>query len=566
MLGFFKSLFSKGDGKKTAPTPTAKPASAPSKPAAPSPASAAPTALPKPAPPKPAAQPAGPVETTAIHLQAVLAKLPAELKDSVKSPPGAKITIPISTQTILEQMPSGVVKISFGILRSVAPAGTFTDDASHDETPVSIPLPEIMASLNPALLKRRAVQKKVDVPDDVTGLFHKGDRPAAPPPSGGAAPPASAPSQPAAAKPSAPPSAPPAPKAPAPVAAPTPPPPTAPKPSEAPGTVAVSPALREMMAAATAAAKPPAPAPAPVPRPPPPPPPAVPKPPAPPTSAPVPKPPSPPSAPAPATAPVAADVGDLSVPLSDVSKSWPETVQAEMASLKMGSTLSLPTADLGAAIRAGKVVFTWKQLRGWIKPVSITAASGEDNASLTLPLSVIVPLFMAKSQPAKAQRKAAFDENIPDMFVPGKAAAAPAAPPAGTAPAGGPPGSVAPPPPPAPPVTPIESVQKACSLPGVSGALLVSQDGFLVANQLPPTVKGEVVAAFVPQIFGRMSQYTKEMNLGELTALTLVVENVPWQLCKTGNLYFAVLGRAGESLPSAQLNPIAAEIGRQNKQ
>ena len=239
-----------------------------------------------------------------------------------------------------------------------------------------------------------------------------------------------------------------------------------------------------------------------------------------------------------------------------------------MASVKPDSTLSLPLADVGNAIRAGRITFTWKQLRTWIKPSPITAASGQDAASLTLPFGVVMPLFMAKSQPVRAQRKAAFDENIPDMFAAGKAGPAPAGPAVSPAPASAPtaPSAVAPqPPPPAPPITPNQAVQKACGLPGVAGALLVSQDGFLVANQLPASVKGETVAAFLPQIFGRMSQYTKEMNLGELSGLTLTVDNVPWQLCKAGNLYFAVVGRAGESLPSAQLNPIAAEIGRHTK-
>ena len=261
------------------------------------------------------------------------------------------------------------------------------------------------------------------------------------------------------------------------------------------------------------------------------------------------------------------EVGELSVPLADVSKDWPESVKAELASVNPDSTLLLPMADVGNAIRAGKITFSWKQLRTWINPTAITAASGQDATSLTLPLSVMVPLFMAKSQPAKAQRKAAFDESIPDMFAAGKAAAAPAATAAAPAPAIPPPAPVAaaPPPPPAPPITPNQSVQKACGLPGVAGALLVSQDGFLVANQLPASIKGETVAAFLPQILGRMSQYTKEMNLGELNGLTLTVDNVPWQLCKAGNLYFAVVGRVGESLPLAQLNSIAAEIGRQTQ-
>ncbi len=568
MLGFFKNLFGKSDDKQPAPAPAAAPAAPPSKSAAPAGA--------QPAPAKPAS-PAAPVsvETTALHLEAIVASFPAELKGSVKSDPGGKVMVQVSTQTILEQMPSGKVKVTFGSLRKSAPPGVFSDDASLDQTSVILPLGEVRASIDPALLKRRASQKMVAVPDDVTGLFHKGEMPTAPPTTHAPTSPAPAAPQPTTVKPNAPTAETATSKGPAPTPAPPAPPapPPAPKPPASPSAIAISPALREMMTSASAPPKPPAP------KPPTPPPPAVPKPPAPSPSTTVPKPPAPaapptapkPPTPAPPAVPAAptADVGELNIPLAEVSKGWPEAVQAELKSLKPDSTLSLPAADLGTAVRSGRIVFTWKQLRGWIRPAPITASSPEDAAALTLPSAVIVPLFMALSQPAKAQRKANFDENIPDMFAPGsKKVPAPPAPPtaADPTPVPPPPAPAAPPPPPAPPITPNQSVQKLCGLPGVAGAVLVSQDGFVVAQQLPPPIKAETVAAFLPQIFGRLSQNSKEMNLGELSVLTFVVDNVTWQLSKTGNLFLAVVARAGESLPSAQINPIAAEIGRQNKQ
>jgi predicted regulator of Ras-like GTPase activity (Roadblock/LC7/MglB family) len=613
MLGFLKKLFGGSDTQPPAAAPAVKPAATPVAAPAAKPAAAAaksaptqPTATSKAsgvaggsASAQGAAPAAGPGEVTEINLQAILAKLPDELKGSVKGSPGGKVTVPIPTQTILEQMPSGVVKVNFGLLRQVAPRGTFADDSGRDENLVTIPLAAIMVSINPALLKRRVSQKKVDVPDDVTGLFHKGSTPPPVPPSTASTPAAPAPTSAdaVAEKPVSP--APPAEaKAhvvestapPAPAAVPAPPP--APKPPEKPASIAVSPALREMMAAASASAKPatpppapkppappasavpkpPSPAPSTVPKPPSAAPSAVPKPPSPPAAA-VPKPPAPPPAPAPAPAPKppvpapspepapvvapSTEVGELSVPLAEVSKAWPESVKAALAALPPDSMLSLPTGDLGNAIRAGKIVFTWKQLRTWIQPQPITAESGEDPALLTLPLSVIVPLFMAKSQPARAQRKASFDETIPDMFASGKAGAPAVAPPAPVAPPV--------PAPPAAPATPNQSVEQACAIAGVAGALLVSQDGFVVAHKLPAGINGETVAAFLPQMIGRMSQYAKEMNLGEMSTVSWVVDNIPWQLCKAGSLYFAVLGRPGETLPAAPLNKLAAEIGRQNK-
>ena len=113
--------------------------------------------------------------------------------------------------------------------------------------------------------------------------------------------------------------------------------------------------------------------------------------------------------------------------------------------------------------------------------------------------------------------------------------------------------------------TPNEIVQKTSGLRGVAGALIAMPDGLLVAGQLPAGLSGETIAAFLPQMFGRMTQYTKELKFKETDNLTLIVENVPLQIYKTGNLYFAVLGRAGEILPQLQLKIIAAALGPQTR-
>jgi predicted regulator of Ras-like GTPase activity (Roadblock/LC7/MglB family) len=89
-------------------------------------------------------------------------------------------------------------------------------------------------------------------------------------------------------------------------------------------------------------------------------------------------------------------------------------------------------------------------------------------------------------------------------------------------------------------------------------------DGLVVASQLPKPLPGETVAAFLPQVFGRLTQFSSELKLGELSSVMLVMDNCPWIIFRTGKVYFAVVGKAGEALPLPQLTAIVADIKRQN--
>src|SRR5208283_5793332 len=113
--------------------------------------------------------------------------------------------------------------------------------------------------------------------------------------------------------------------------------------------------------------------------------------------------------------------------------------------------------------------------------------------------------------------------------------------------------------------TPNEIVAKAASLPGVEGALIALPDGLLVASRIPPTMNADTIAAFLPQIFGRVSQCTRELRLGELNNLNFTVGNIPWKIFRVGSIYFAAFGRPGVPLPTAQLVGLAAELDRKAK-
>ncbi|MDB6015910.1 MAG: hypothetical protein JWR19_399 [Pedosphaera sp.] len=287
----------------------------------------------------------------------------------------------------------------------------------------------------------------------------------------------------------------------------------------------------------------------------------------------------------------------LTASLTDISGSWPDVVRDEVAKLNVSdATTALPFGLIEAAIKQGKMAFPWKMVRSWIKPPLPPAlASPLDAILLELPLKVITPIFLSSLRAARPQKKISVDENIPNLFssTPG---AAPTPAPITATPA------TAAPPAPAPlapdtnyyvwketndapevesiPVkkgpspgtaflqryaTPNEIVSKAAALDGVGGALIALPDGLLVASKIPVDMNADTLAAFLPQIFGRVSQSTRELRMGELNNLNFTVGQIPWKIFRVGAIYFAAFGIAGQSLPTAKLAGIAAELDRKAK-
>jgi len=83
-----------------------------------------------------------------------------------------------------------------------------------------------------------------------------------------------------------------------------------------------------------------------------------------------------------------------------------------------------------------------------------------------------------------------------------------------------------------------------------------------VASKLSPELNGDTLAAFLPHIFAKVSQCTKELRMGELNNLNFTVGNVPWKIFRVNAIFFAVFGRTGQPLPTAQLVALAAELDR----
>jgi predicted regulator of Ras-like GTPase activity (Roadblock/LC7/MglB family) len=504
-----------------------------------------------------------------LPLQTVLAALPMDLRAKVMQVPPAGATMIIAIEKVLSQLAHGSVKISYGELRLAAPTLFANSGGENDSRPVTLPLNEILARLNPALLSRHSTQKKIEVADDVIGPFDGRGQginftttPLKPAPA-----PAPAP----------------APRTKSPISWPAVPPhPLTPRPSFASRTIT------PMPAPATAAPT---------------------------TVGPVPRNGAPRSVSAAPVSPVTPTAhptilpehtqSTISAPLAALSEEWPEALRLEIAQTNLtNAQVALPVHLVEPALRRGRVIFSWRYVRSWIRPVP-PGVSVHDGIELELPLKVIAPLFFGQQKTmARLQRKVTLAPEIPDLFFgfpqPQSQPEVAASQPEVTAPQ---PEVARYTPRPAdtklpdtnyyiwsdnsdvpkvdeseykrphtPPTDftsrramPKDVVARALELPGVAGALVALQDGLKVASQVPAELNADTLAAFLPQIFDRLGQSTRELRMGALNNVNFTVGNVPWKIYRVNAVYFAAFGRAGEALPTAQLALLAAELDRKKQ-
>jgi predicted regulator of Ras-like GTPase activity (Roadblock/LC7/MglB family) len=287
----------------------------------------------------------------------------------------------------------------------------------------------------------------------------------------------------------------------------------------------------------------------------------------------------------------AQNTGVMRIPLKDLTAMWPEELRAEIAGWDLSPLMvALPAEAINGALKQGKVIFPWKTLCSWITPAPPSAISSHDKTALELPLPVIMPIFLAgRKQPAKT-RPQALDDDIPDPFaefmgtppaaqkngtpvpepartekVPGttsfarKNKAAPSNTEAKLQPKIEPPAAL-----PKRSSTPAEILASAIKLEGVAGALVALSDGFKVASKLPPDMDGDALAAFLPHIFSKVNQSTRELRMGDLNNLNFTVDNIPWKIFRVNQIFFAALGHAGQSMPTAELVALAHQLTFKN--
>jgi predicted regulator of Ras-like GTPase activity (Roadblock/LC7/MglB family) len=286
--------------------------------------------------------------------------------------------------------------------------------------------------------------------------------------------------------------------------------------------------------------------------------------------------------------------GAIRVELQRLMDNWPQAVAEEVAELGLKDQfVELPMAEIEAGLRSGKIVFTWNQVRSWMPAVAkVIATSPNDSAPLELPLRVIAPLFLAQKKVggASPKVKSADFEAIPNLFGPGAGAAtlqvanaAPVAAPApkpAAAPAPAPIKMAAPAPAPvvAKPkpqtiaevlggepganTTPGEIARRAAGLPGMTGALICTSDGLVVAEHFVSPVGSETFCALMTQMFNRVTGYTKELRLGSPAEVGFVIDGATYQIFQTPRVFVIAVGKPGEALPVHELRIIAEYLGK----
>jgi predicted regulator of Ras-like GTPase activity (Roadblock/LC7/MglB family) len=509
-----------------------------------------------------------------LPLAVVLSHLPMDLRAKLMSTPQPGQMISIAVENVLQQLAFGSVKISFGELRKLAPGIFANSGGEHDNRQIALPLPEILSRLNPALLARKPVQK-TEVAEDISGPFDGRGRGIT-----FTTQPLKAPTAMPAAESEAPKTF-------------TPPPTIIPKPSPLPPRTVTPTADTEVFTFQPRQVAPP---PAPITFNPPPqngnsnsnshtngngnsngnaslPPFKF-------STVPAASSPANSSAPRPQPAQSA-----LLVSLDELAENWPQELKNE---IQRGgfSDVPLNSTFVDAGLKRGRVTMTWKEIRTLAKPSS--PASVFDETTLELPLKVLAPAFFAAQKNSSAQKKVKVNEEIPNLFFGF---------PNGNSESPTPTAAVAPVAPAAPKPTdtnfftpadkeeapalrmaatpqtdfanrqthPQEVVARALILPGVAGAVVALADGLRVASNVPADLNAEAIAAFLPQIFERVNQSTRELRMGALNNVSFTVGNVPWKIFRVNSVYFAAFGRAGEPLPKAQLAGLAAELDRKKQ-
>jgi predicted regulator of Ras-like GTPase activity (Roadblock/LC7/MglB family) len=548
--GLLRSLLRRFDDDEIVAVETFRPNTA----AVPAPISM-PSASPQPPSSAPISSADAPRDEIQLPLQPILATLPMELRAKIMGANTVGRTISIPVEKALAQLATGSVKISFGELRQLVPGVFANSGGEHDAKMVALPLNQILAQLNPSLLARRAAKKQVEISDDISSPFDTQGRglkisteqmkaaPVTPPPA-------------AAPLPRFNPSFSEAPVQPPPVGA----PPTFTPRWTTPSAKEPAPQNNGHVANGNGHDAPKAPyiSAAPVPNA---------------SAAPIP----------PTTVFPEQSQPTISAPLAALSESWPEALKTEIELLDLNSAhIALPVHLVEPALKRGRVIFLWRDLRSWIKSAAV-AVSAHDGIELELPLKVLAPLFFACQKNGAAQKKVSVSEEIPNLFF-----GFPQAEPANVPPIPVP-SAVAAAILPLPDTnfftrslqpettdsefkrkggtdfstrnaTPADIVARAMQLPGVTGVVIALPDGLKVASQIPNDLNGDTLAAFIPQLFARVNQCSRELRMGDLNNLSFTVGSVPWKIFRVNAVYFAAFGRANELLPTAPLAALAVEL------
>jgi predicted regulator of Ras-like GTPase activity (Roadblock/LC7/MglB family) len=480
-----------------------------------------------------------------LPLAPIVAALPMDLRAKIISVPTKEAKIILPVEKVTSQLAFGAVKISFGELRQLAP-GIFANAGSeNDQRAIHLPLQEIIARLNPDLLARRPVQK-IEVTEEISGPFgaraggvsfttqplKSTETPTSEFPKRNVT--SSLPNSFASENP----------RATTPGYSFNPPPTKSTNGNGSNGHAngndhSTVPAVPFKFSAAPV-----------------------------------------PTTPNSTTSRPESVQPTISLVINDLAETWPQELKEEIAQAGIShANVALPVAHLEPGLKRGRVTMTWMQLRLLASPNS--AASRNDELILDLPLKIIAPAFLAAQKNLARPARLIVPEEIPNLFF-------------------GFPQPIEKTPTlklseqkvldtnyfnpkdealkssetdfhrvqnPATDflnrhMPPKEVVAQAVAFPGVAGAIIALPDGLRVASETPADLNAETLAAFLPQIFDRVSQSTRELRMGSVNNVGFTVGNITWKIFRVNAIYFAAFGRAGENLPTAQLASLAAQLDR----
>lgn len=89
-----------------------------------------------------------------------------------------------------------------------------------------------------------------------------------------------------------------------------------------------------------------------------------------------------------------------------------------------------------------------------------------------------------------------------------------------------------------------EIVKCASKLQGVEGCIVAMSDGIYMTGDLPAHLDSQRVSAFAPQLFARVAQYVRELNVGTARRFTIFTDAQPITIFKSGDLFFIVIHKA----------------------
>jgi len=262
--------------------------------------------------------------------------------------------------------------------------------------------------------------------------------------------------------------------------------------------------------------------------------------------------------------------GDLSwgrewmgIGLFEVMEAWPVEVREEIDGADESTIVRLDRVKISNGLANGRVEITWGELLAILEPPLTKSTSVDEATVLLLPLKVIAPAFLrGEGERVQARRGVEIDAEIPDLFrassvyeeveelkeveevevvplrlvVEVKAEV-----------------EIIQPEKDAMGISPDELVKKIGELSGVRGAMISLGEGLAVSSMLSAGMRAEVLAAFIPQIFVRIQQYTGEMDLGVIDQMVLSTESGRCQLNRRGEIFLSVFGEKNHGFPVEEL-------------